>query len=77
MPFKYVFPFISFSRSSSSTNYIHVINPCNINFMNNIHKEKNSLKEVNTRRRSWEKTKENIHDKENKNSKEYANVCIW
>jgi hypothetical protein len=44
--------------------------------MNNIHKEKNSLKEVNTRRRSWEKTKENIHDKENKNSKEYANVCI-
>lgn len=50
--------------------------------MNNIHKEKNNLKEVNTKKISWEKkhwkkTKENIHDKENKNSKEYANnVCF-
>jgi hypothetical protein len=49
--------------------------------MNNIHKEKKNLKEVNTKRISWEKnlgkkTKENIHDKENKNSKEYANVCF-
>jgi hypothetical protein len=56
--------------------------PCNINLTNKIHKEKNNLKEINTKKISWEKkprknTKQNIHDKENKNAKEYANVCFW
>jgi len=55
MPFKYVFPFISFLEPSFSINYIHTTNPCNINLMNNIHKEKNNLKEVNTKKISWEK----------------------
>lgn len=57
-----------YSHSPSfSINYIHTTNPYNINFMNNIHKEKNNLKEVNTKKVGWEKksrekTKENIHD---------------